>query len=176
MFAMRLRAILACIVVFSSLTFAQDWKQVHKRDEAKWAKTSGLYPAIIHKLWRDASRVPDEKDDDSRIANIDLDGLAERHDLLLVTYAGEKNCLTLTVFRQVSEYKFDKIWSAEQPPDATGFCDTSFASAKADADNGAITVRVPRSISDGIVNYTVYTYEWNGITYRFAGKKDRQAQ
>jgi hypothetical protein len=173
MFAMRLRAVIACVALSSTLAFAQNWKQVHKKDEGKWAKTTGLDPWVIHKLWRGASRVADEKDDDSRIADINLDGLAERHDVLLVTYAGEKNCLTLTVFRQFSESKFEKIWSIEQPPDGTGFCDSSFGTVKADAENGVISVRVPPS-GQSAPDYVLYRYEWNGITYRLAEKKDIQ--
>jgi len=176
MFAMRSRAIVVCLFLLSLFTFAQNWKQVHKTDEERWAKATGLDPYTIHKLWRSASKVPDEKDDASRIANIDLDGLAERHDVLLVTYAGEQNCLTLTVFRQFSGNKFNKIWSADRPPDGTGFCDSSFAGAKAEADNGAIMVRVPRSNDNGVVTFAVYTYEWNGITYRLADQKKVQAQ
>jgi len=176
MFAMRYRALLACVVLLSLLSFAQNWKQVHKKDEEKWAKTTGLDPWTIHKLWRAASSVADEKDDDSRIANIDMDGLAERHEVLLVTYAGEKNCLTLTVFRQFAESKFNKIWSAGRAPDGAGFCDTSFGSAKADAENGAILVRVPRSQSGGAANFVVYRYEWNGIIYRLAEEKNEPAQ
>lgn len=172
---MRLRSTLTSLLLLSSLAAGQNWKQVHKKDEEKWAKTTGLDVYTIHKLWRGASRVADEKDDDSRIADIDLEGLAERHDVLLVTYAGERNCLTLTVFRQLSESKFEKIWSVEQPPDGTGFCDTDFGNAKADAANGVITVRVPRSQSNGSVRYTIYNYDWNGITYRIAGEKDADA-
>jgi hypothetical protein len=169
---MKPGAALAILLLLSSLATAQNWKQVHKKDEEKWAKATGLDIYTVHKLWRAASRAADEKDDDSRIANIDLDGLAERHDVLLVTYAGEQNCLTLTVFRQLSESKFEKIWSVQQPPDSTGFCDTSFGSAKAEAENGVIKVRVPRSQSNGNVTYRIYDYGWNGITYRLAGEKD----
>ena len=154
-------------------TFAQNWKQVHRADEAKWSKTTGLDPSTIHKLWRDASG-GDEKDDESRIGNIDLEGLAERHDVLLVTYAGEKNCLALTVFRQLSESKFSKVWSVTQLPDGTGFCDTAYGGAEAQALNGAVGVRVPKSVSNGVTNYTLYVYEWNGITYRLAGQKEIQ--
>ncbi len=171
---MRTFATLALVLCFASALFAQNWKHVHRSDEAKWAKTTGLDPATIHKLWRDASHTPDEKDDDSRIANIDLDGLAERHDVLLVTYAGEKICLTLTVFRQYSEFKFSKVWSVDEAPDKTSFCDTPFGSAAAEALNGAVTVRVPKSTSDGATNYTLYVYEWNGITYRLAEQKEIQ--
>jgi hypothetical protein len=173
---MRALAIFVCAFCLAASLLAQNWNRVHRSDEAKWAKTTGLDPAIIHKLWRDASHTPDEKDDDSRIANIDLDGLAERHDLLLVTYAGEKNCLTLTVFRQYSEFKFSKVWSVDQLPDKTGFCDTPFGSAAAEAVNGTVAVRVPKSTTDGATNYTLYVYEWNGMTYRLTGQKEIQAK
>lgn len=160
--------------LFLCCASAQNWKQVHKKDDAKWAKATGLDPWIVHKLWRAAANPSDENANESRISNLDLEGLAVHHDVLLVTYAGEKNCLTITVFRQISETAFNKIWSVQQPPDGTGFCDTSFGSAATDADNGVILVRVPRSISNGQVTYTVYAYDWNGITYRFAGEKDVQ--
>ncbi len=173
MIAMRTRAALACLLLISLPSFAQNWKQVHKKDEEKWAKTTGLDVYTIHKLWRAASRAPDENSDESRIADIDLDGLAERHEIMLVTYAGENNCLTITVFRQLSDAKFNKIWSVEQPPDGTGFCDSSLGTAKAVAENGAITVRVPRATptKDGAI-YTLYSYQWNGITYRMAGENE----
>jgi len=168
---MRIRAVLVCTVLLSGLSFAQNWKQVHKQDEIKWAKETGLDPSTIHKLWRAASRAADENADDSRIANIDLDGLAERHDVLLVTYAGEKNCLTLTVFRQFSEVQFEKIWSAGQSPDGAGFCDTNFGNAKAYAENGMVLVRVPHVSGEGTAGYQLYSYVWKGITYRLADKK-----
>ena len=173
---MRVLAIISCAFGLVLCGLAQNWKQVHKADEAKWAKATGLDPATIHKMWRAASRVPDEKDDDSRIASLDLEGLAERHDALLVTYAGEKNCLTITVFRRLSDIKFEKLWSVEQPPDGTGFCDTAFGSADAGAQGGIINVRVPTSIADGAVRYVIYAYDWNGITYRFAGQKEVQGR
>jgi hypothetical protein len=166
----------AAIFLYSALlpgiAFAQDWKQVHKKDDEKWAKATGLDPWTVHKIWKLASTADNEKGDESRIANLDLEGLAERHDVLLVTYAGEKNCLTLTVFRQLSGTKFEKVWSVQQPPDGTGFCDTDLGGAEAEAANGVITVRVPHSASDGAINSLVYGYEWNGITYRFAGQRE----
>ena len=94
--------------------------------------------------------------------------------MLLATFAGEKNCLTITVFRRLSEMKFSKEWSVSQPPDGTGFCDNQYGAASADASEGVVLVRVPRAIVDGTTSYTVYAYEWNGITYHFAGQKDVQ--
>jgi hypothetical protein len=173
---MRNRALFLFLIVVTVLAaLAQDWKHVHKSDDAKWGKATGLDPSIVHKLWREASSSPDEKDDDSRIASLDLEGLAERHDVLLVTYAGEKNCLTLTVFRQLTETKFNKVWSVQQPPDGTGFCDNEFGTAEAGALNGVINVRIPHAGTDGS-NYLVYAYAWNGITYRYAGKTEMQGR
>jgi hypothetical protein len=165
--------VLTCLLLAAN-NLAQDWKQVHKADDAKWAKETGLDPGTVHKLWRLASSNPDEKDDESRIANLDIEGLAERHHILLVTYAGEKNCLTLTVFNQLSGTKFEKLWSMEQSPDGTGFCDTALGSPDTSAAKGTIGVRVPDSVTGGSTNYKVYTYEWNGITYRFAGLQQMQ--
>src|ERR1019366_3759352 len=166
----RLAVVAACILLIPSGSLAQDWKQVRKADEAKWAKTTGLGPGTIHKLWRQASRAADEKDDDSRIA--------ERNQVLLVTYTGEKNCLTLTVFRQYSATSFSKVWSVEQGPDGQGFCDSPFGNAGADVVKSVIEVRVPQapSASNGYANYVVYDYEWNGITYRFTGKRAEQGR
>ena len=169
---MRAVIVLAFLLALVPSGLAQDWKQVHKKDEAKWAKATGLDPAAIHKMWRAASQAANENEDDSRIANIDLDGLAERHDVMLVTYAGEKNCLTITVFRQLSEAQFSKIWSVERGPDGNGFCDTAFGNAKAEAVNGAVLVRVPRTTGEG--TDTVYAYQWTGITYRLSGQKQAQ--
>ena len=161
--------LLSCAGVTGS---AQDWQKVHRTDDAKWAKATGLDPGIVHKLWKAASATPDEKLDESRITNLDLQGLSVNHDVLLATYSGEHNCLKITVFRQFSETLFKKVWSVEQPHDGTGFCDNDFGSASTDANNGVVTVSVPRSRTDGEVLYTVYGYVWNGITYGYVGQKD----
>jgi hypothetical protein len=176
MLAMRWLTVLLVVVLLTSLVLAQNWKQVHRKDDERWAKATGLDPVTVHKLWRSASQVANENDDDSRIANLDLDGLSERHDVLLVTYAGENNCLTLTVFRQLSDVKFDKVWSAEKPPNRSGFCDNNLGSAKAYAENGAVLVRVPLPGPQAGMDYTLYRYDWNGITYRLVGEKDVPAE
>ncbi|MFI5116050.1 MAG: hypothetical protein ACHP8B_05055 [Terriglobales bacterium] len=174
----RLAVIAACLLLISSGSLAQDWKQVRKADESKWAKETGLYPKTIHDLWRRASHAANEKDDDSRIADLDVQGLSDRNQVLLVTYAGEKNCLTLTVFRQYSEIAFSKLWSVEKGPDGQGFCDSPFGSASADVVKSVIQVRVPQApdASNGYANYVVFDYEWNGLTYRFTGQRAEQGR
>jgi hypothetical protein len=174
----RLVLVAACLLLTATGSLTQDWKQVRKADDAKWAKETGLDPRTIHKLWRQASRVANEKDDDSRIANVDVESLSDQHQVLFVTYSGEKNCLTITIFRQYSETSFSKSWSVEQDPDGQGFCDSPFGNANADIVNHAIAVRVPQSpdASNGYANYKVYVYDWNGITYRLAGKRDVQGR
>ena len=173
---MRVALVLVLLSLLPLGAFAQNWKQVHKKDEAKWEKATGLDSLLIHKLWRAASQASNGNDDDSRIANLDLEGLAAHNQVLLVTYAGENNCLTITVFNRLSETKFEKLWSVEQPPDGGGFCDTSFGSAEAEAADGVIRVRVPRADRGGQVGYVVYSYEWNGLTYRLAGEGPMQPQ
>jgi hypothetical protein len=169
----RLAFVAACLLLFSTGSLAQDWKQVRRADESKWAKETGLDAGTIHKLWRQASRAANEKDDESRIGDLDLQGLAERNQVLLVTYAGEKNCLILTVFRQYSATAFSKQWSVDQTPDGQGFCDSFFGNASANVVKGVIEVRLPQApdASNGFANYVVYAYEWNGLTYRFTGKR-----
>ena len=168
---------IACLFLFFGVAAsAQDWQKVHKADDAKWAKATGLDPGTVHKLWKSASTAPDEKLDESRIANLDLQGLSARHDVLLATYSGERNCLKITVFRQFSDSLFKKLWSVEQPPDGTGFCDNDFGSASTDATDGVVTVSVPRSRDNGDVVYNVYAYAWNGITYAFVGQKDMKGR
>ena len=53
------RVLVVCFLLLSAAGFAQDWKHVHKADDAKWAKATGLDPWSIHKLWRMASSYPD---------------------------------------------------------------------------------------------------------------------
>ena len=73
---MRSSLLLTLLVVFSWLSSpAQDWKHVHKDDDNKWAKETRLDATTIHKMSRSASSAADEKDDDSRIANLDVEGL-----------------------------------------------------------------------------------------------------
>jgi hypothetical protein len=174
----RLAIVAACLLLISTGSLAQDWKQVRRADEIKWAKETGLDAGTIHKLWRQASRAANEKDDESRIGDLDLQGLAERNQVLLVTYAGEKNCLMLTVFRQYSPTAFSKQWSVDQTPDGQGFCDNPLGNASANVVKGVIEVRLPQApaASNGFANYVVYAYEWNGLTYRFTGKRMEQGR
>ena len=99
--------------------------------------------------------------------------------MLFVTYTGEKNCFTVTVFVQYSGTSFSKLWSVDKDPDGQGFCDSPLGNASADIVNHAIEVRVPQAALDaanGYANYTVYDYEWNGITYKLTGTRQEHGR
>ena len=170
---MHTRSLVILLVAIGCLLLsAQDWKQVHKADDARFAKETGLDPLLIHRMWRMASQSPNERDDASRIEKIDTDSLAERHQILLVTYAGENNCRTVTVFRRLGETNLTKIWSESKTPEGQGFCDNAFANGKVRSREGAVQVYVPQIPSGHSQDapFLVYSYEWNGVSYRFASK------
>ncbi len=172
----RLHILALAILLLAIPAMAQDWAKVHKTDEARLAKETGLEPATIHKLWRMASRYPNEKDDESRIASLDMDRLSERHHVLLITYAGERNCMTLTVFQRVGESDFRKIWWANLTPDGHGFCDAEMGTAQVRVtEDGSILVRVPTFLPKEDGSTTIYTYRWNGVTYASAGQVTESA-
>lgn len=168
---MFVRRLVALLVLLAVPCFAQDWAKVHKTDDARLAKETGLDPATVHKLWRMASRYPNEKDDESRISSLDMDRLASRHHVLLITYTGEHNCMTLTVFQRVGESDFSKVWWANLTPDGHGFCDAEMGTAEVRVtEDGDIVVRVPTFLPREDGSSTLYTYKWNGVTYAFAGQ------
>lgn len=114
-----------------------------------------------------ASHFADASDDDSRIQLLETSNLGHNH-ILLVTYAGPDDCLNLTVFAQTKGY--EKIWMEDQTPDGVGFCGED---AKVRITTGTVTVSIrskPYQTDDARTEFTNYSYEWNGKTYRFAGK------
>jgi hypothetical protein len=158
------------LLVATSVSVAQSkhsWAKVHQRDEAKWAQQSGLPAYTVHQLWRKASHFAKASDDDSRIQLLDANNLGRNH-VLLVTYAGSDYCLNLTVFVQTKGYP--KIWTEEHTPEGTGFCG---GDAKVRAQPGTIVIAMPSNSAgaDDQPEFTNYSYEWNGETYRFTGRR-----
>lgn len=158
-------------LVTATLTLAQNeqaWQEIHKQDETSWAVHTGLSPFTVHQLWRLASHFAEAANDDSRIQLLDAGSLGRNH-IVLVTYAGSEYCLSLTVFAKMRGY--EKIWTEDETPDGAGFCG---ADAKVWVSDGKIVVSTP-SKSDRLegerTEFTEYSYEWNGKTYRFTGKR-----
>jgi hypothetical protein len=122
-----------------------------------------------------ASHFADELDDDSRIDMVDVDSLASRNQLLLVTSAGVKDCITATVFLTGSKRNFfRKLWSIDQTPNGTGFCATRFGRADVKVLDGIININIPdgQKPDDPAVTFlTVYQYLWSNGAYRYVGKR-----
>jgi hypothetical protein len=173
--AMNLTAIAVRFLYCASalVACAQDWGQVHREDDAKWARVSGLTPAEVHSLWRMSSHYANEADDDSRIEKVDVSGLSSRNHTLVVTSAGNNYCLTLAVFRSTGKRTFERVWTEEQGPNQEQFCGTKAGDATVDIFDGEIWVEIPEHKLDrpGQVELVDYRYGWNGHTYQFLGKK-----
>ena len=89
---MRTLILIGCACLLVPCMFAQNWKQVHKEGRRKVGEGDGA--GLQSPSTKSGERLrpfPTNRMMNSRIANLDLTGLAERHDVLLVTYAGEKN-------------------------------------------------------------------------------------
>jgi hypothetical protein len=85
-----------------------------------------------------------------------------------VTYAGSDYCLGVTVFAKTRGYQ--KIWAEDQTPEGEGFCG---AGAKVSVNDGRIVISTPSKpdrVEGEQSEFTEYSYEWNGKTYRFSGK------
>jgi hypothetical protein len=169
-----------CLAVFLAWTISlagarsQDWVQVHREDDAKWAHLTGLSAATVHKLWRMASRFANENDDDSRIDQLDLRALSNRNHVLLVTSSGADHCLRVSVFEVVPANSFRKLWTEEQSPDGEGFCATRLGQAKVQVWDGIIDVVIPEAQNaDDARNVStiVYQYDWKDAEYRYIGTK-----
>src|SRR5262245_20941035 len=145
---------------------AQNWTSLHREDEERWAKRTGLSSLEIHRLWRASSHFADEEDDDSQIALLDIKSLADENHILLATAAGEPRCLTLTVFSKANGLA--KVWSADTTPDGRGFCDNLGLDVRLAARNRRIEVIVPLGLHSPHASHADvahYMYSWSGKTY-----------
>jgi hypothetical protein len=167
---MLLRSAVVLSLAVATLALSQDeqsWVEIHRQDEAKWAEQTGLSPFTVQQLWRLASHFADAADDDSRILFLDAGRLGRNH-IVLVTYAGSDYCLGVTVFAKTRGYQ--KIWAEDQTPEGEGFCG---AGAKVSVNDGRIVISTPSKpdrVEGEQSEFTEYSYEWNGKTYRFSGK------
>lgn len=80
-----IRFVISIVFAFAVILrgYGQDMKQIRRQDEATWAARTGLPKSVVHDLWRLASHFAVEDDDDSRIENLDVHGLASRNQVLM---------------------------------------------------------------------------------------------
>jgi len=168
-----MRRFTTAIVVFfvaAGLTHGQDWTQVRREDEAKWAQRTGLTPFTVHQLWRMASVFADANDDDSRIEELDF--ISDTKQVLLVTSSGDPTCLALTVFSKLPRESYQKVWREQQTPSGAGFCDNAFGDVTVRFNDGMIDVSVPEAdnkLNPKQTDIAIYSYTWRRGTYGFAG-------
>jgi hypothetical protein len=170
-------ALLAALTILLPL-YAQDWISLHRKDEAKWAQTTGMSSFAIHRLWRSTSHFADEQQDDSHIEVLDTKSLADQKQVLLVTSAGEPRCLTLAVFSKVTG--FMKVWSADSTPNGDGFCDKLGLPVRIAVTKSGIEVFVPqeplnRRPSASHADVEHWVYHWTGKTY-LTGQKSTELE
>jgi hypothetical protein len=145
---------------------AEDWTSLHREDEERWAKKTGISALEIHRLWRASSHFAEEEDDDSRIAVVDVTSLVDENQILFVTAAGEPRCVTLTVFSKASG--FTKVWSADSTPDGHGFCDNLGLEVRVAAKSRRIEVIVPLELHSPNASHADvahYLYNWSGRSF-----------
>ncbi|HEY6969616.1 MAG TPA: hypothetical protein VJA94_10455 [Candidatus Angelobacter sp.] len=150
-----------------------DWKAFHRKNDAYWAKATGLSTREVRAL-RLAAGIEDDEPSNP-IDWIDVKRLSRGH-ILFVTAGGSGHCLNVAVFVPHWNH-FRELWSAAEKPDGAGFCHPSLCrppEARA-SKKGEITVIVPEQSADsamGVCNQSdVLIYRWNGTTYALAERK-----
>jgi len=154
--------------VLSAISFAQeDLAAVHRDDFARWSRVTTLTPVEIHQMWRSMSHYAQEADDDSSIELLDIDSLATRKQILMITGAGMPHCVVVAVFDADRPHR--KIWQEDQGPSGHGFCDRPGSPADIKIDTAKnIRVNIALNSDDPKISAPVflgYTYKWNGTTY-----------
>jgi hypothetical protein len=146
---------------------SDQWKKIHRNDDVKWARISGLSVEEISNLRR-ASGITDDMTE-GRIDEVDAKHLSFRKQILLVTSAGNGHCLTLTALSNKSG-SWEQVWQASEMPNGDGFCHESLsgnpvAYAKK---TGEIVVKIPKKQTDGKQVDLLVKYTWTGETYQFS--------
>src|SRR5262245_25426969 len=143
-----------------------------KQDDRLWAQKTGLSAEIVRQL-RLLVDIPD--DSDSYIDNLDVQTLRFRHQVLLVSAAGNGHCLELNVLA-LKDGKYERIWSVVETPQGAGFCRQNPRNPEAYATrDGQLLIKIAAGTDwdrGGLSTETwYYTFRWNGQTYNFAGLK-----
>lgn len=145
----------------------EQWTEIHRQDDLKWSRISGLSPRDVRRA-RIAAGIGDDLEG-GRIDNLDSKDLAFRKQLLVVTSAGNGHCLTITVLTK-KESVFQAVWSVDEATGVGGFCHDGAFSGNFEVHatkEGGIIVDVPRDTnnSGAFGGFKQLLYEWNGQTY-----------
>ncbi|MCU1285646.1 MAG: hypothetical protein JWO13_1996 [Acidobacteriales bacterium] len=146
------------------------WKEIHHKDDTVWAQKSGLSVETVRKLRLEAG-VPDDLHE-TRIDNIDAKTLRSRHQIFIVTSAGNGHCLTLNILTEQRK-RIHLLWRLSELPDGAGFCHERmlpYPSAYVSKDQ-KVLVNIPSYADDESETgraLRIITYKWTGSTYQFA--------
>lgn len=144
-----------------------DWVAIHHQDDTKWARKTGLSPALVRRL-RIAAALQDS-DPEGRLEEVDVANLKSRRQALVVVSYGNGHCLTVTVLGR-KRSGWVSVWSESEAPDGSGFCHegmtpnpTVSVSRKQE-----IVIEIPTERAEQGCATRRLIYSWKGKTYQFA--------
>jgi hypothetical protein len=158
---------------------ARAWQQ---QSWMEWSLKTGLSVASIKNLWHAAMGLDFDDSFGQGIETVDAATLKSRKQILFVVSQGNGHCLTVFVFERSRKRKAP-IWELDQQPEGGGICHEQFlGNPTAFAQpNGEIVAQIPTGPAwikprsgkpeDAYpisTTLTVYTYRWDGNTYRLA--------
>jgi hypothetical protein len=158
-----------------------DWRAFHKKNDAEWAKKTGLRPDQVRAMrlvYAGTDNYPANTIDD-----IDAATLKNRDQVLFVSSDGSGHCLTVMVFAK-RQSAFEMIWSV-RGTSGGGFCRSNAFTPNPRAyvgrNGSSIIIDVPACPMQypEEPNYPKlrrcygqqFTYAWTGSTYRYAGSR-----
>lgn len=178
---MRCGLFVLCVFCVSAAANDHDAARAwHRQEWVTWSNKTGLPVKIIERLWRTTMGSDDEASFVDGIEMVDAASLRSRNHVLFVTTGGNGHCLDLYVFGNSG--KDDKpLWKLSAlPNDVGGICHEQmlpYPTAYA-RPTGDIVVQVPTGAAwvkrERLGDYPVstalmvYTYRWNGSTYKLA--------
>jgi hypothetical protein len=178
---MRCGLAILCFLCSSAVADQRDAARAsHRQERISWSNKTGLPLKTVDHLWN--ATIGSGADDlfDNGIETVDAASLRNRKQVLFVTTGGNGHCLDLYVFGNSGNDE-NFLWTlSELPNDGGGICHEQmlpYPTASATL-TGDIVVQVPTAAAwvkrEGVGNYQVstalmvYTYRWNGATYKLA--------
>jgi hypothetical protein len=180
---MRCGPIVLCVCCVSAAADERDAARAwHRQEWVTWSNKTGLPIMTIERLWRTTMGSDTQASFGEGIEMVDAASLRSRNQLLFVTAGGNGHCLNLYVFGN-SGNDGKPLWELSKLPNGGGICreqllpyPTAYARP-----TGDIVVQVPTGAAwvkrERLGDYPastalmVYTYRWNGVTYKLATAK-----